>query len=246
MRGVFSRCVVGLSRQNRRAAGTHAASSTVALSGSASRRRALPEVGRRVPGPGFAPTPTVWTTSSGCAGRPGSAARPVVMTTGGAWVIGASRAPRSSTGPGRRSRCGSPPAGPSPATRAAGPRSSLQRSREIGSYQTAWTMLHRLRSVVVRPGRDRLTGTVEVDETFIGGDEPGVRDGRARGKKVLTAIAVEVKPGGRGIGRCRMAPLTDASSASLHRFAGECRARCHGDHRRLAGLPRSGGARLHP
>ena len=79
-------------------------------------------------------------------------------------------------------------------------------------------MLHRLRSVLVRPGRDRLTGTVEVDETFIGGDEPGLTGGRARGKKVLTAIAVEVKPGGRGIGRCRMAPLTDASSASLHAF----------------------------
>ena len=46
---------------------------------------------------------------------------------------------------------------------------SLQRSLEIGSYPTAWAMLHRLRSVLVRPGRDRLTGTVEVDETYIGG-----------------------------------------------------------------------------
>ena len=45
---------------------------------------------------------------------------------------------------------------------------SLQRTLEIGSYQTAWAMLHRLRSVLVRPGRERLTGTVEVDETFIG------------------------------------------------------------------------------
>src|SRR5499425_1166694 len=50
---------------------------------------------------------------------------------------------------------------------------SLQRALEIGSYPTAWAMLHRLRSVLVRPGRDRLSGTVEVDETFIGGDEPG-------------------------------------------------------------------------
>ena len=49
---------------------------------------------------------------------------------------------------------------------------SLQRSLEIGSYPTAWAMLHRLRSVLVRPGRDRLSGTVEVDETFIGGPEP--------------------------------------------------------------------------
>ena len=49
---------------------------------------------------------------------------------------------------------------------------SLQRSLEIGSYPTAWAMLHRLRSVLVRPGRDRLAGIVEVDETYIGGDEP--------------------------------------------------------------------------
>src|SRR6266536_1312608 len=80
---------------------------------------------------------------------------------------------------------------------------------------TAWTMLHRLRSVLVRPGRDRLTGTVEVDETYIGGEEPGLRGGRARGKKVLTGIAVEVREP-KGLGRCRMAPLTDASAASLH------------------------------
>ncbi len=94
---------------------------------------------------------------------------------------------------------------------------SLQRTLEIGSYQTAWAMLHRLRSVLVRPGRDRLAGAVEVDETFIGGEEPGLRGGRARGKKVLTGIAVEIREP-RGIGRCRMAPLADASAASLHGF----------------------------
>jgi len=92
---------------------------------------------------------------------------------------------------------------------------SLQRALEIGSYQTAWAMLHRLRSVLVRPGRDRLAGTVEADETYIGGEEPGLRGGRARGKKVLTGIAVEVRAP-RGLGRCRMAPLADASAASLH------------------------------
>jgi len=94
---------------------------------------------------------------------------------------------------------------------------SLKRTLEIGSYQTAWAMLHRLRSVLVRPGRDRLTGTVEVDETYIGGEEAGLRGGRARGKKILTGIAVEVqKP--KGFGRCRMVPLDDASAASLHAF----------------------------
>src|SRR5213592_2485684 len=93
----------------------------------------------------------------------------------------------------------------------------LQRALEIGSYPTAWAMLHRLRSVLVRPGRDRLSGTVQVDETFIGGDEPGLRGGRAPGKKVLTGIAVEAgEP--KGIGRCRMAVLADGSAESLHPF----------------------------
>jgi len=93
----------------------------------------------------------------------------------------------------------------------------LQRSLEIGSYQTAWAMLHRLRSVLVAPGRDRLTGVVEVDETFIGGEEPGLRGGRAKGKKALVGIAIEVKEP-KGFGRCRMAILADASAASLHPF----------------------------
>jgi transposase-like protein len=94
---------------------------------------------------------------------------------------------------------------------------SLKRTLEIGSYQTAWAMLHRLRSALVRPGRDGLAGTVEVDDTYMGGEEPGLRGGRARGKKVLTGIAVEVREP-KGIGRCRMAPLADASAASLHAF----------------------------
>lgn len=94
---------------------------------------------------------------------------------------------------------------------------SVQRALEIGSYQTAWTMLHRLRSVLVRPGRERLTGTVEVDETFLGGEEPGLRGGRAQGKKVLTGIAVEIREP-KGLGRCRMAPVPDASAQSLHAF----------------------------
>jgi transposase-like protein len=94
---------------------------------------------------------------------------------------------------------------------------SLQRSLEIGSYQTAWAMLHRLRSVLVRPGRERLSGLVEVDETFIGGEEPGLRGGRARGKKSLVGVAVELNEP-KGYGRCRMAPLADASAASLRAF----------------------------
>ena len=93
----------------------------------------------------------------------------------------------------------------------------LQRALEIGSYPTAWAMLHRLRSVLVRPGRDRLSGTVEVDETFMGGEEAGLRGGRAKGKKSLVGVAVEVRQP-RGYGRCRMEILPDASAGSLHPF----------------------------
>jgi hypothetical protein len=78
-------------------------------------------------------------------------------------------------------------------------------------------MLHRLRSVLMRPGRDRLAGTVEVDETFIGGQEHGLRGGRQPGKKVLTGIAAGISEP-TGIGRCRMAVLADACAASLRPF----------------------------
>ena len=97
---------------------------------------------------------------------------------------------------------------------------SLQRTLEIGSYQTAWVMLHRLRSVLVAPGRDRLSGTVEVDETYIGGEEPGLSGGRAKGKKALVCVAVEVTEP-RGFGRCRMAIVADGTAASLHSFVGD-------------------------
>jgi transposase-like protein len=94
---------------------------------------------------------------------------------------------------------------------------SLKRALEIGSYQTAWAMLHRVRSVLVRPGRERLEGVVEADESYFGGEEPGLSGGRAKGKKVLVGVAVErVEP--KGFGRCRMVPLPDASGDSLRAF----------------------------
>ena len=93
---------------------------------------------------------------------------------------------------------------------------TLQRLLGFGSYQTAWAMLHRLRTAMVRPGRDRLAGLVEVDETYIGGVKPGKR-GRGAAGKVLVAVAVELHEP-KGFGRCRLCVIPDATAASLNPF----------------------------
>lgn len=91
----------------------------------------------------------------------------------------------------------------------------LQRVLGLGSYRTAWTMLHKLRRAMVRPGRDRLQGLVEVDETYWGAEEEGVI-GRQTEEKALIAVAVEIK--GVNMGRIRLARLPDLSGETLHRF----------------------------
>jgi len=88
----------------------------------------------------------------------------------------------------------------------------MQRVLGLGSYRTAWTWLHKLRRGMVRPGRDRLQGVVEVDETFIGGPRPGKR-GRGAAGKVLVLIAAQ--EAAKGIGRIRLARIADASARSL-------------------------------
>jgi transposase-like protein len=92
----------------------------------------------------------------------------------------------------------------------------LQKSLGLGSYETAWTMLHKLRRAMVLPGRKPLTGLVEVDETYLGGHRPGVR-GRGAESKVPVMVAVEDK-GDEGFGRIRLEAVPDASSESLHGF----------------------------
>ncbi len=95
---------------------------------------------------------------------------------------------------------------------------SLQRLLGLGSYRTAWTWLHKLRRAMVRPGRDRLTGAVEVDETFVGGLAPG-GGGRAIDNKALVAVAVEVR--GRAMGRIRLRRVPDSTADSLLPFVRE-------------------------
>lgn len=91
----------------------------------------------------------------------------------------------------------------------------LARVLGIKNYETAWFLLHRIRSAMVRPGRERLSGTVEVDEVFLGGVKPGKR-GRGALGKVLILVAVEDK-GKKGFGRIRIMIISDASAASLRR-----------------------------
>lgn len=91
----------------------------------------------------------------------------------------------------------------------------LKRILGLGSYETAWSWLHKLRRAMVRPGRDRLSGTIEVDETYVGGLEEGLR-GRQIENKTLVVIAAQQD--GTKIGRVRLKRILDASSASLHEF----------------------------
>jgi len=88
----------------------------------------------------------------------------------------------------------------------------LQRILGLGSYETAWTWLHKFRRAMVRPGRDRLSGQIEVDETYIGGEKPGKRGRGAYGKS-LVVISAQIDD--NHIGRIRLRRVIDASAASL-------------------------------
>ncbi len=95
----------------------------------------------------------------------------------------------------------------------------LKRVLGLGSYQTAWTWLHKLRRAMVRPGRDMLKGCVEVDESYVGGSEQGVH-GRQTDTKAIVAIAIEVfSP--KGFGRVRLRHVPDVSGSSLVGFVCE-------------------------
>jgi transposase-like protein len=93
----------------------------------------------------------------------------------------------------------------------------LKRVLGLGSYQTAWTWLHKLRRAMVRPGRDRLCGRIEVDETYVGGSKTGGKRGRGCERKEVVVIAVEVHSP-KGFGRVRMRRVPDVSGSSLVPF----------------------------
>jgi transposase-like protein len=100
----------------------------------------------------------------------------------------------------------------------------LQRVLGLGSYQTAWMMLHRFRRAMVRPHREPLQGVVEVDETYLemSDRQPG---GRAKRKshtqRALVVLAVEIHEP-RGFGRIRLRRVARDSQDQLIPFVQEC------------------------
>src|SRR2546427_235101 len=92
----------------------------------------------------------------------------------------------------------------------------FQRQLGIGRYETAWAMLQKLRRAMVRPDRELLHERVEVDESYVGGPEAGLRGGRELREKALVVAAVEVR--GMASGRIRLQVVPDASARSLIGF----------------------------
>ena len=95
----------------------------------------------------------------------------------------------------------------------------LQRVLGLGSYQTAWAMLHRLRRAMIRPGREQLHGLVEVDEVFVGRSPPNkVRDTKKKQElaekreslRSIVMVAIEIKQP-KGFGRIRLQRVTSKS-----------------------------------
>jgi hypothetical protein len=89
----------------------------------------------------------------------------------------------------------------------------LQRTLGLGSYETAWLMLHKLRRAMIRPDREKLSGKVEVDETLLGGHKP---DRRGHVGRSIVVIAVESK--GKKMGRIRLKRVRHPSRESLQGF----------------------------
>jgi transposase-like protein len=94
----------------------------------------------------------------------------------------------------------------------------LQQVLGLKSYTTAWTWLHKIRTAMVNPNRTMLSGTVEVDECYIGGEENDGKRGRGTENKSLVVLGVELLEGRNQRGRVRKKVVDDASGDSLIGF----------------------------
>lgn len=94
----------------------------------------------------------------------------------------------------------------------------LQHQLALSRYETAWMMLHKFRRAMIDTSREPLRGEVEVDETWVGGTQAGLRGSRQlKGRKAaLVLVAVETR--GRVTGRVRMAVIPDFRSDTLLAF----------------------------
>lgn len=97
---------------------------------------------------------------------------------------------------------------------------NVQRMLGLKSYTTAWAWLHKFRRAMTRPDRDPLSGIVEVDESYVGGEEPGAV-GRYTETKAIVAIAVEVLDEDTRFGRIRTRRIPDVSAKPLRSFVRE-------------------------
>ncbi len=98
--------------------------------------------------------------------------------------------------------------------------SALQLQAQLGltRYETAWVLLHKLRRAMVDPGRSRLSGTVEVDETWVGGAQAGLKGGRQRKNRKAVMVAVAVERRAKALGRLRLEVVPDDSADTLGAF----------------------------
>ena len=94
----------------------------------------------------------------------------------------------------------------------------LQRQLGIRRYETAWLILHKLRRAMVNAAREPLHGDVEIDDTWIGGAQPGIRGSRQlKGRKaVIVFVAVEKRADRSG--RVRLAVVPDFKQTTMVQF----------------------------
>jgi transposase-like protein len=94
----------------------------------------------------------------------------------------------------------------------------LQRQLGLTCYETAWMMLHKLRRAMVNTAREPLRGEVEVDETWIGGEQAGLRGSRQLKHRRAALVLVAVEKRGRASGRVRMSVIPDFKAATIMSF----------------------------
>jgi transposase-like protein len=94
----------------------------------------------------------------------------------------------------------------------------LQRQLGLRRYETAWIMLHKLRRAMVNAAREALHGEVEIDDTWIGGTQAGLRGSRQLKGRRAALVLVAVEKRGKGSGRVRMAVIPDFKTTTFKAF----------------------------